>query len=91
MVFFVQYVFKQPMIFLSMKCDCCTNLYQRCEQKIPSFLLVGRRFAEQEMYVVIVKILQNFRLEWKHKDLGQKYQILMVPDAPVDITFHKKY
>jgi len=43
------------------------------------------------MYVVIVKILQNFRLEWKHKDLGQKYQILMVPDAPVDITFHKKY
>ncbi|KAL4226163.1 hypothetical protein ACF0H5_014149 [Mactra antiquata] len=53
-------------------------------------MCAGRRFAEQEMYVVMTKMLQNFRLEWKHKDLKQKYQILMVPDAPVDITFHKR-
>ena len=47
----------------------------------------GRRFAEQEMYVVIIKILQNFQLEWKFADLSQKFQILMVPDAPVHVTF----
>ena len=36
---------------------------------------------------MIIKILQNFRLEWKHPDLNQKFQILMVPDAPVHVTF----
>lgn len=50
-------------------------------------MCAGRRFAEQEMYVMIIKILQNFRLEWKHPDLNQKFQILMVPDAPVHVTF----
>ena len=39
------------------------------------------------MYVVIIKILQNFRLEWKFGDLSQNFQILMVPDAPVHVTF----
>ena len=39
------------------------------------------------MYVVIIKVLQNFRLEWKFGDLSQKFQILMVPDAPVHVTF----
>lgn len=53
-------------------------------------MCAGRRFAEQEMYVVIIKLLQNFRLAWSHRDLGQKYQILMVPDAPVDVTFHDR-
>ncbi|XP_053376953.1 probable cytochrome P450 CYP44 [Mercenaria mercenaria] len=51
---------------------------------------LGRRFAEQEMYVVIIKLLQNFRLEWTHSDLGQKYQILMVPNAPIDVTLHNR-
>ncbi|XP_060598310.1 probable cytochrome P450 CYP44 [Ruditapes philippinarum] len=54
-------------------------------------MCAGRRFAEQEMYVVIIKLLQNFRLEWrKSSDLGQKYQILMVPDAPVDVVLHNR-
>lgn len=50
-------------------------------------MCAGRRFAEQEMYVVITKILQNFRLEWKFPDLSQKFQILMVPDSPIHVTF----
>ena len=55
--------------------------------KLHYMFFSGRRFAEQEMYVVIIKILQNFQLEWKFADLSQKFQILMVPDAPVHVTF----
>lgn len=50
-------------------------------------MCAGRRFAEQEMYVMIIKILQNFRLEWHYPDLAQKYKILMIPDAPIYVTF----
>lgn len=53
-------------------------------------MCAGRRFAEQEMYVVISKVLQNFRLEWKFPDLSQKFQILMVPDAPIHVTFNDR-
>ena len=43
------------------------------------------------MYVVIIKLLQNFQLEWtKSSDLGQKYQILMVPNAPIDVLLHNR-
>ncbi|KAL5015473.1 hypothetical protein ScPMuIL_009743 [Solemya velum] len=50
-------------------------------------MCAGRRFAEQEMYVVISKLLQRYRLEWHHEDLNQKFQMLMIPDKPATFTF----
>ena len=47
----------------------------------------GRRFAEQEMYVLLSKILKNFRVEYNHGELDQKFQILMTPDRPATFTF----
>lgn len=47
------------------------------------------RLAEQEIRVLIIKLLQNFRLEWpaNEPDLSQKYVMLMQPDRPVHLRF----
>lgn len=47
----------------------------------------GRRFAEQEMYVLLGRMLQNFKIEWHGEDMTQKYQVLMVPAKPATFTF----
>ncbi len=41
---------------------------------------VGRRFAEQEMYALIIKLLQRYRIEWPHKEaMRQSYCVLLMP------------
>uniref|UniRef100_A0A8W8M6H4 Cytochrome P450 n=1 Tax=Magallana gigas TaxID=29159 RepID=A0A8W8M6H4_MAGGI len=49
-------------------------------------MCAGRRFAEQELYVLLSKMLKNFRLEYSG-DLDMKFQVLMVPDRPTSFTF----
>ncbi|XP_048741993.1 probable cytochrome P450 CYP44 [Ostrea edulis] len=49
-------------------------------------MCAGRRFAEQELYVLLSKMLMNFKLEF-HGDLDMKFQVLMVPDRPATFTF----
>ena len=52
------------------------------------FVTTGRRFAEQEMSVLIVKLLQNFRLKWPTSDvMEQRYNMLLTPDRQADIQF----
>ena len=42
--------------------------------------LAGRRFAEQEMSVLTIKLLQRYRLEWTSPlDLTQEYEMLLKP------------
>lgn len=50
-------------------------------------MCAGRRFAEQEMYVLLARMLQNFKIEWHGEEMTQKYQVLMVPDNPATFTF----
>jgi len=51
-------------------------------------MCAGRRFAEQEMYVLIIKILQNFRIEWNHtEEMKQTYNMLLKPSVPAQFTF----
>ncbi|VDH98564.1 cytochrome P450, family 49, subfamily A [Mytilus galloprovincialis] len=50
-------------------------------------MCAGRRFAEQELYVLLGRMLQNFKIEWHGKEMTQKYQVLMVPDKPATFTF----
>lgn len=52
-----------------------------------SRMCAGRRFAEQDMAVLLTRILQNFRLEWHHPPMGLKYMTLNVPDCPARYTF----
>ncbi|OWF43587.1 probable cytochrome P450 CYP44 [Mizuhopecten yessoensis] len=54
-------------------------------------MCAGRRFAEQEMYVLLSKLLQRFTVDWQGDDLEQKFQMLMVPDKPVTVSFKDRH
>ena len=47
------------------------------------------RLAEQEMRMLVVKLLQNFRLEWPKDEpkLRQEYLMLLKPERPARIQF----
>jgi len=47
------------------------------------------RLAEQEMRLVIIKLLQNFQLEWPkgEPELRQQYVMLLKPERPARIQF----
>ncbi|XP_067004640.1 probable cytochrome P450 CYP44 [Anabrus simplex] len=48
----------------------------------------GRRFAEQDLYVVLCCILQKFKLQYpKSKPLEQVFNTLLFPDGPVRVQF----
>ncbi|XP_046342658.2 probable cytochrome P450 CYP44 [Haliotis rufescens] len=50
-------------------------------------MCAGRRFAEQDLYVLLTKILLRFQVEWHHKEMGQTFRMLMVPDCPARFSF----
>lgn len=50
----------------------------------------GMRFAEQEMRVLMMKLLQNFRIVWKGKKeetMSQKYVVLFQPNIASQFQF----
>ncbi|XP_048758643.2 cytochrome P450 10-like [Ostrea edulis] len=50
-------------------------------------MCIGRRFAEQEMHILVTKIVQNFRLEYNHGPVGAVLNTVMTPDRPLHISF----
>ena len=50
-------------------------------------MCVGRRFAELEAYILIMKIIQNFKVEYHHEDIGVLYATLLRPDKPFKFRF----
>jgi len=51
---------------------------------------IGRRFAQLELYVMMAKIVQKFRLEYKGDKIGCKTALISVPDKPVIIKFLRR-
>ena len=48
------------------------------------------RLAELEIKVAVIKVLQNFRIEWAgEKPLGPRWQFLNKPNQPVKIKFNR--
>ena len=51
------------------------------------------RFAEQDLYVVLGRLVQSFTLEYgdqaaaDKQDMGQLYNTLLFPDRPLSIRF----
>ncbi|GFU13084.1 cytochrome P450 302a1, mitochondrial [Nephila pilipes] len=48
---------------------------------------VGQRFAEQEMRLCIIKIIQNFRVEYEGPEVGTIMRLSLVPDKPLNFKF----
>ncbi|GFR64488.1 cholesterol side-chain cleavage enzyme, mitochondrial [Elysia marginata] len=50
-------------------------------------MCVGRRIAEQEMYLVLSKIVERFKLSYHHEAVGPTLTLVLTPDKPVRIRF----
>jgi len=53
-------------------------------------MCVGKRFAELEVFILLSKIVQRFRVSWPHKDLGMETRTLTRPDAPLRLVFQDR-
>ena len=51
---------------------------------------IGRRFAEMEVAILVIKILQRFRLEYEGPGLGLTMAITNKPDRQVNIKFRDR-
>ncbi|XP_055887015.1 cytochrome P450 10-like isoform X3 [Biomphalaria glabrata] len=54
-------------------------------------MCIGRRIAEQEMHIVLSKIVEKFQLSYQHDDLEPVLSTMMVPDRPVKIKFTARH
>lgn len=51
---------------------------------------IGRRFAEMETNILVIKILQRYRLEYRGPPLGLTMAITNKPDRPLCINFRER-
>ncbi|XP_006825135.1 cytochrome P450 10-like [Saccoglossus kowalevskii] len=50
-------------------------------------MCIGRRFAEQELHILIAKLIKNFRIEWHHGPMQQLFRLANAPDVPAQFKF----
>lgn len=55
-------------------------------------MCAGRRFAEQDIHVGLIKILQKYRLQLvdPNEEIEQTYETLLFPKTPIRIKFIKR-
>jgi len=51
---------------------------------------LGQRIANQEIYVTLIKILQNFEVKYLGEKVGFKIALIASPDVPLKISFIKR-
>ncbi|OWF54646.1 probable cytochrome P450 CYP44 [Mizuhopecten yessoensis] len=53
-------------------------------------MCIGRRIAEQDMYVMMAKLLKRFKITTPTDELGLKFQIIQTLDRPITFTFEER-
>lgn len=53
-------------------------------------MCIGRRIAEQEIYLTLIKLVQKYRIEYHEQAPGYKIGLLATPDKPLNIVFEKR-
>ena len=48
---------------------------------------IGQRFAKLELYMMIAKIVQRYRMEYSGEKVGTITEFISVPDKPIKIKF----
>lgn len=49
------------------------------------------RFAKMEMYVLLVKFVQKYKMVNESGEVGNRTTITVEPDRPVILSFHNRY
>ena len=53
-------------------------------------MCIGRRFAELEVQVLVVKLLQRFKLEYHHEPVGLITPFVVKPDRKIKMKFSSR-
>ncbi|CAH1794752.1 unnamed protein product [Owenia fusiformis] len=53
-------------------------------------MCVGRRFAEQEIYLALMKMVGHFKLGYTGKGIGMLNRVFTMPDSPLTVTFTER-
>ena len=53
-------------------------------------MCIGRRLAEQEVYITLIKLVQNYRMEYYESPPNLRTGLLATPDKPLNITLFKR-
>lgn len=53
-------------------------------------MCIGRRVAEQELYLTLIKLVQAFKIEYIGKEPGLKTGLIAAPDQPLNLTFIRR-
>ena len=48
---------------------------------------IGQRFARLELYIMMTKVVQRFKLEYSGEPVGSITRLVSIPDKPVKIKF----
>lgn len=49
-------------------------------------MCIGRRVAEQAIYIIMARVLHKYNLEWRHEDMVRDYKIIFTPRGPLKFT-----
>ncbi|CAH0558339.1 unnamed protein product [Brassicogethes aeneus] len=51
---------------------------------------IARRLAEQNMLVIVLKLIRNYHIQWNSSALDSKSLLINKPDGPILLTFTKR-
>ena len=52
---------------------------------------IGRKVAEQEIYLTIIKLIQNYTFKYIGDKIGIKVGLTLSPDCPLKLEISKRY
>lgn len=47
----------------------------------------GKRISDMNTYVLLIKLLTNFKIEYHHEDIGMVTRLINIPDKPMKYRF----
>ena len=67
------------------------NYYKSDNYVLHSRACIGQRFAKLELFTLMTKIVQNYKMEYVGDgELGIKTRLVTVPDRQIKIKFSKR-
>lgn len=53
-------------------------------------MCIGRRIAEQEIYLTMIKLIQKYWVDYTGEEPGLKIGLVAAPDRPLDLNFYRR-